>query len=50
MRDAALLRRRPLVGTAEEEREALLAAIGSHEAALRRSIAHHGPNPMFDSA
>lgn len=37
------------MGTAEEEREALLAAIESHEAALRRSIARHGPNPMFDS-
>jgi DNA-binding MarR family transcriptional regulator len=37
------------VGTAEEEREALLAAIESHEVSLRRSIAHHGPNPIFDS-
>ncbi|MGH3901952.1 MAG: MarR family winged helix-turn-helix transcriptional regulator [Pseudonocardiaceae bacterium] len=37
------------MGTAEEEREALLAAIESHEAALRRRIARHGPNPMFDS-
>jgi hypothetical protein len=37
------------VGTAEEEREALLAAIESHEAALRRSIARHGLKSMFDS-
>ncbi|MGH3839427.1 MAG: MarR family winged helix-turn-helix transcriptional regulator [Pseudonocardiaceae bacterium] len=37
------------MGTAEEEREALLAAIESHEAALRCGIAHHGPNSMFDS-